>query len=170
MNDILKMKIVRDINRIFNTPSPNSLSKYPRFMSEYNYSQKYINLLTLINNTAWSNVVYSLKINKMLYSELDNMDLDFIEEIVNKKNIRIVETPKFVITNIDKTGKIITNFFSVSNYVYLPTLEYLKNNSNYIFYIYVMDRYKARWFMYEDEKFLIRIRKAKIEKLNALSF
>ena len=50
-----------------------------------------------------------------------------------------------------------------------PTIKYLKNNSNYIFYIFLIDENSARWCQHEDKYFLKKTRKLKLEKLHKVN-
>ena len=164
-NDWAKIKIVRDINKLNkgNLDKSKIPEKYSNFLKLVksqlftNYFQKNINL----NTFALIKQPQKIKI-----SDLQKIDIDFIKEIVKLNNIRIVDMPKFEIYYIEN-NELKSRSACVSE-TKIDTLKYIKNNQNYLFYIYLIDRNFARWYRCEDKNFLKRNRKEKLEKIQTI--
>jgi len=165
-NEWLKIKIVRDHNKIYNEKYFSSLwianeqSKIKNL-----YPKKYINLLELIRNKwiyNYLNSGYSATPKKLSISDLDNIHLDLLEKVCRFNNISIVNMPIFTLY---KKG----NFLSKSVLaIHIDSLEHIKNHQNIMFYIYQIDTSGGRWYQDEDKGLIKRNRKEKLKKLQSL--
>ena len=97
--------------------------------------------------------------------DLDNINIDLLEKVANFKNVNIVNLPVFYSYYIDNDNIVRTKTMSVSTLRYNSTLEYLKNNQNKLFYIYEIDETLTRWCEDDDKKYLQKVRKEKLKKI-----
>lgn len=166
MNDILKMKIVRDFNKIFYNKSLSLLKQSQINKLRSSYTSNYLNLLGLIRNTWFQQVIIPTK--KFGISDLTKINAGFLEDVSKLNNIEVVDSPMFQRMYVENnTIKTIT--CSVSQVRVLDTIQYIKNNrNNYIFHIYQIDEFNARWYRREDKNWLRKNRRDKLENLQNL--
>ena len=165
MNDILKMKIARDFNKIFYNKSLSLLKQSQVNKLRSSYTPNYLNLLGLIRN-AWLQQVIRTK--KFGISDLTKINADFLEDVSKLNNIEVVDSPMFQRMYIENQD-IKTTTCSVSQVRALDTIQHIRNNhNNYIFHIYQIDEYSARWYRREDKNWLRKNRREKLENLQNL--
>jgi len=149
-NDILKIKIVLDVNK-------------SKICGE---NDKYTNLLTLIINNYYSKTNKVGK--KMTLTDLNDNYFNFILKIINLNNIKILHGPVFKHHTIDKKSNTInTMSYSVSD-IQTDTLKTIHENGNDLFFIYKINQKSARWYQLKDA-LRIHNRKMKIKKLSNLT-
>ena len=166
-NEWLKIKIVRDHNKIYNENYYSSGLWIANEQSKIrnSYPKKYINLLELIRNKwiyNYLNSGYLATPKKLSISDLDNIDIDLFEKVCRFNNISIVNMPLFTLY---KKGNILSK--SVLT-LHIDSLEHIKNHQNIMFYIYQIDKYGGRWYQEEDNGLVKRNRKEKIKKLEQI--
>lgn len=168
MTDWLKIKLVRDFKKLSKYENRRSLWQTNELIKiKSSYSKNYLSLMMLITNTWQSYHIstYNCLPDRIInIKDLDNINIDLLEKVVNLKNVNIVELPIFNTYYIEDL-QLITKTMSVSTLRYTSTLEYLKNNQNKLFYIYDIDETLARWCEDEDKKYLQKIRKEKLKKI-----
>lgn len=154
---LLKLKIVRDLKKI----------REFKFNSYFKLEKNifYINLLYLIENN-WNNYGYFKTIK---LSDLNKIDLKFLEKIAMLPNIVITRLPvfnHFYIENSEIKSKIINvnEIKKNSTYDYILDRQY-----KYMFYIYSITENEARLYEYEDLNLLRKNRKEKLNKLKKLT-
>jgi len=133
-DDILKIKVVRDFNKINYTT--NILNKH---IFKNSYSKEYNNLLELIKN-AWFRYVI-IPTSKFNFSDLSNIDLDFLIEVAKLKNIEVVSTPRFEQLSI-QNSQLFTSSKQVGEIRGINTLKYIKSQSHHTFHIYKVSQRK----------------------------
>lgn len=154
-----KIKILRDFNKI--NKQQKLLGYQNQQVIKNQYSTKYWNFLELIRN-HWLSSIVDLTTNKITLSDLNNIDLDLLEEVSKLDNINIASMPILIIPYIENDF-LKTKTVQVSN-IRADTLDYLKRNQNFIFYIYQIDKGSARWYKYEDRNWLKKITKERRKK------
>ena len=169
MNDILKIKIVRDFNKIRknvkNAVSTNGIANSTLNINKLKskYPEKYIKLLDLIETTWYQeNYAFQLKI-----SDINKMDLDLFEKVINLNNVKIVKSPLFTIYYIEnnelKTYTKNVGSFKINSY------NFIIEHQNHIFHIYTIEENYVRWYQEEcNIEYLKKLRKEKLEKLNSI--
>lgn len=171
MDDILKMKIVRDFNKIhYNSNSLWVMSQINKIKSKYNPT--YLNLIELIKNDWLQKVMIPTK--KFSISDLNNIDIDFLNDISFYRNIRIVDSPLFYHLYLENTGpntsEVKTRALSVQDVRNIDTKELIRKHPFDLFYIYTISRTSARWNQLKDDKGLLRYeRKLKLEHLKNIN-
>jgi hypothetical protein len=163
----LKIKIVRDFN-IINKPQKTGFFNVNVYQKNklFGYSPNYLNLLELIKNTWLIQQIQQFQIatKKLHISDLDKMDIDFLEEISKLDNIEIVNSPYFQYMYIENNS-VFTKSCFVDD-IMTDTIKYIKEHSNnYTFHIYQINPDYARWYRREDKNRLKRNRRKKLEKL-----
>jgi len=118
-----------------------------------------MSLITQYNGGTLFNFINQATKNKISISDLNKIDLDFLEKIAHLKNIEIVESPVFIIDD-----KLISINKQVAT-LRIDTLNHLSINSSHLFYIYQIDKFYARWYEDEDKNYLKKIRKEKLQKI-----
>jgi len=158
LKDILKIKIVRDFNKI---------QKVNKLKS--NYREKYIKLLDLIETTWYYHQFgNNIRTGKLSISDLYTMDITLFENVVKLNNVKIVKSPIFTIDNIENnqitTISKIVGDFNISN-----SLNFIRNHRNHIFYIYLIQKNYVRWYQEESKNYLKKHRKEKLENLEIMN-
>lgn len=161
-NDILKIKIIRDFNKI-----KKSIKSTTLYKNNITYPQKYIKLLDLIRNTwliQYSSKIPYLSPENITISDLNSIDLNLFENIINLYNTKIVDSPLVKIFYIENNEiKTLTKCVGDFNG---DVIYHIKHNEKYIFYIYQISNTYCRWYRHEDKDYLKNLRKQKLEKLN----
>lgn len=169
MNDILKIKIIKDLNKI-SKPIGSSLYQQTEINKiKTSFPKKYLNLLELIKNHILKNRMTNISaITKFSISDLNKIDVDFLEEISKFNNINVVESPMFY-EFIIQNNQLISNIATVGQVMYIDTKEYIKEHQNDLFYIYNIDLDNARWKQSRQNKALIKWnRKEKLKKIELI--
>lgn len=166
MNDILKIKIIKDLNKINKSIGSSLFQQSEINKIKAKFPKKYLNLLELIKNNILKNRMTNIStISKFSISDLNKIDVDFLEEISQFNNISVVYSPmfyEFVVQNEELISKIST----VVQVLYIDTKEHIRRHQNDLFYIYDIDLDNARWKQSRQNKALMRLnRKEKLKKI-----
>jgi hypothetical protein len=157
-NEWLKIKIVRDIKKI-------TISGNNKHQQIKNFSPSYLNLLSLIRN-KWFYNNDGIPNRKISTKDLDKMNLKFLEEISKFENVTVVNSHIFEISIIEENN-LFTRACVVGDIV-CDTLEHIKYNQNYMFYIYQIDERYARWYRRYEKNLIKNRRKKKLNKIEQL--
>ncbi len=158
-DEILKLKILRDFKKF-----KKNKNKYPI---------KYLKLLELIDNIWFSSIIYTSNFtqafsqNKLHLSDLNKMDLKLLKEICYLDNIIIIKQPRFNIYYIEKYNLLSKNMQTVDWYPPSSSeiIEYINNNKNYIYYIYIIKNNLIRFYKHKNDRWLNILRKEKIQAI-----
>lgn len=165
-DDILKIKIIRDIEKI-NQPVNHSLwalSQVNKIKASFN--SRYLNLLELVKNEFFRKAVIPTR--KITITDLNNMNIDFFCEL-SYPNVRVTNSPYFQHFYVENNN-LLTKSCIVVELRNLDTKEYIRKHPYDLFFIYQIDRNNARWKQFKDDKGLMRYdRKLKLEHLKELA-
>lgn len=192
MNEWLKIKIVRDFNKINKNGtnvagssgisitnvmagiSSTSGSSGSNLSSQNNirsaYPTKYLKLIDLVRNT-WYNQCLSSNSNfptgKITIKALNSINIDLLVDITNQFNTKIESSPQFIYTYIEN-NKIFSKSCVVSESRYIDPLKHIKENPNYMFHVYLIFDNGGRWYKREDKELLKNSRKEKLQELEKI--
>lgn len=135
-DEILLLKIKRDSNKKIK-------------------NEKYQKLINLVNN----HILHKISIK--------NIDIQFFEKIIKHKNVFITKQPFFNYTYIENNN-IFNKMVNVGDMFLNKNnlIDLIKENDNYIFYIYKSIDNHHRFAKIEDKNFKKRIRKDKLINLS----
>jgi len=175
VDDILKIKIVRDIDKISQSIGSSFYLSTKVNNLKASFPKKYLNLLELVKNHYLNNVAHQTLFSKAIksskkfnISDLNKLDIDFLEEISQFSNINIVNSPLFYEFTI-QNSELVSRTSTVDQIVRIDTKEYIRKNQNDLFYIYIIDRVSAIWKQRKNSKELVRFnRKLKLENLKKI--
>lgn len=164
----LKTKILRDFNKINKPQKANILASQQHIIGidNINFSRQYLNLLELIKNTWFQQVQIPTK--KLCKSDLDNIDIKFLEEVSQLDNVEVVNSPLFTYIRVEN-GSILSSQHIVTD-IPTDTLKFIKEHWNYTFHIYLINPNYARWYMRKatDQEYRERLKKSREKKLDNL--
>jgi len=162
MDDILKMKIIRDFDKLHYKPTTLfNMSQLNKIRSTFN--PNYLILLELIKTDWLQKVIIPTK--KFKISDLNTIDIDFLYDISLCHNIKITNSPLFHHLYFED-NELKNRTLTVQDLRGIDTKHFIKSHPFDLFYIYTITRSNARWKQLKDDKGLLRYeRKLKLEQL-----
>ena len=144
-NDILKIKIVRDLNK----------------HQVYRHNDNYSSLLTLFkNNHIGTKKTFTI-------NNINDKYLIFIKNIIKLSNIKIISNNIFSHFTLEKDKTLKNKIYNIYDEK-CDVLKTIIKNNNDLFFIFKIDEKNAKWFQLKGHLTMYN-RKIKIKKLSNLS-